>query len=497
MEISLLKRSRAARLPCVVALAMILGAASVGGQPAEKPVRNEGIAVCAHFAQWWNVDEIMPTLSKLGAGWIRDAVYWDEVEPKKGEYQVPAKSLKWIDAAHRNGFKVIVTFAHANPCYTDPFDADAYAKAAAFVAKELKGKIHAIEVLNEPNNMAAGLRKAYGGTWAGVEADGKISPWVLKYLEILNKTGDAVQAANREVKVVGMGANTNTNFDLYALGVSKNVAGVTFHPYSSRGIPEVMGAGKKLETASFAEGDTKFAEVLNNYRQGSFAGLIRAYQSLAKTTGGPAEIWLTEWGYSTWVEGRGSNPGNFAGFTPEAQAKYLQRRTLECLGLGVQVSAVYAFMDDGKNRYEVEHNFGLVTRDLQEKPAYGAMQRLAKETLGFKAKADAAKVSVFQKSDRSLPPDARIKSPGSITSYVFNDADGKLAVAIWSVEPVGDSTPRLADVEVTANFTDTPTVEATDLWTGEKNKLKPGGNTKRVMLEQMEIPDSPVLLRFN
>jgi hypothetical protein len=455
-------------------------------------VRNFRMGTSTHFQQGWDVETIMPLVATLGVGWIRDEIYWNELEKVRGEYQIPARDRKWIEAANRHGLKIICLFNGGNTLYKDNFDPVAYAKAAAFVANELRGKIHAMEILNEPHNF--GFSQFYGGTWNGMEKGGENSPWIAKYVNLLNQAADSIKAVNPGLKVIGLGGTAPANFRMLALPISQNVDGIVDHPYSYRTVPENV-------PYSAVESILKRDGIATADAQGTFVSQIEMYKARSKKFSGPKEIWLTEFGYSTYQEGV-KHDTMYSGFTPEAQAIYLVRRFLEALALDVEVSIQYDFKNDGENPRNTEENFGLVSSDkLIPKPAYFALQRLASETLGWNPAAD-KRVSVFPFSNREERhpiewDGALLKSPGSIRAYEFTDAKGQYVITMWSTERVGgDLQPRTADIEIHFDGAAPRLIEITNLYSGEKHRVPVKIKNGVVLMEQVSIPASPLIFRF-
>jgi hypothetical protein len=406
-------------LKTVLAGVLLCGAV---GFDAQSLSLNDSVGICTHFGHGWEPEPLMSKAKDLGVGWIRDGIYWPEVEPQKGVYRIPPMTQRWVDEAHKQGLKVLFSFSKSNPNYDD-FDADAYARAAAFVATALRGKVDAIEVLNEPNNASAGFRKRYGGEWAGIEKDGSTSPWLLKYVELLNKTAEAVKKANPQMKVVGLGAASSAN--LRALSeLLPAVDGVTDHPYSSRSIPEISGKMEHDAGTGHENGDP-----------GSFQYLVHAYRTRIQEAKTQKEIWFTEWGFSTFHDEGRPNPGHFSPFTLEEQGVYIQRRLLESLALGVDRSFIYDSRNDGSRPNEVEDNFGLLQEDLSLKPAFNMVQRVVGLTAHWK----------------SLPSRSiRIESAGSFTvrAYLFQPLGGGTELVYWKVSALSEGEPLLATIKV-------------------------------------------------
>jgi len=82
-----------------------------------------------------------------------------------------------------------------------------------------------------------------------------------------------------------------------------------------------------------------------------------------------------EWGYATHAKG---------GVSLETQAAFIARQQLANLLNGVPLSIWYDWKNDGLDPKETEHNFGTVTPDLKPKPAYLAIQTLARELAGYR-----------------------------------------------------------------------------------------------------------------
>lgn len=455
-------------------------------------VRNRHMGVTCHLSRDpAHLDQAVQALSDLGVGWVRDGVDWPNIEKERGQYAIPANELRWIDALHAKGINIVLLVNHYGGLpkklgYSDPYDPDAYARMAAFLAKELKGKIQAIEVLNEPSNF--GFRKAYGGTWNGMEADGSVSPWVSRYVTLLNKAAKAIKAANPDIKVIGLGSAAPVNFRQIKMGIVPEVDGIVDHPYSPRSVPEIL---------PFAAGMIKRDGVATADERGTFASQIRMYREISSQYKGPKELWFTEMGFPCHVE---KEPGMFQGYTREAQAIYALRRFSECLGLGIELSCWYDLHDDGGNVYDAECNFGLLDYHWKPKPVYSALQNLARFMLPYEP-TDDLKAEVFINNSR---PDqwpitwdgTKLETNGAIMKYAFKAKDGSLMLLVWSSERPSDLQPRIADIEVTGQNL-SASVFRKNLLTGQETVVaaKPDSNG-RLMLETMWVPAYPVAYVF-
>ncbi|PAW76311.1 MAG: hypothetical protein B9S32_15575 [Verrucomicrobia bacterium Tous-C9LFEB] len=463
--------------------------------------KNEAMGVATHFARkerWmspWNPSLLIPQIAELHVGWIRDEIMWSEVEPELGVYRLPEKTREWVDLANAHGLKIIACFSGQNPLYKDRFDPDAYARAAAWLARALDGKIHALEILNEPMSYYAayyGEGGMKGGNWWGLDNAGEVYPWVRRYVTLLNKAADAIKAANPQMPVIGLGSLSPINFHQLKLGISPRVDGITDHPYSFRTAPEVINFPDIIEFQKlhgFAVAD----------KEGSFVSLIERYREFSKQYNGPKQLWLTEWGHSTFREGAAGENYLYSAFSEEAQARYTLRRFVECLGMKIDVSILYAFMDDQREggEFNCENGFGVIRKDHSRKPVFAAVQRVAKATIGF-SRRDTLKVDIRPFSDRTedRPPvwdGVSLPALRQIRQYQFVDSRKRSVLAIWSCERLSDLNDRTADLEI-SGVPEGVTLEILDLMTGSVSVPKISQKNGKILLSKLRIPPYPLLI---
>lgn len=476
------------------------------------PVRNEHMGICTHFVrkrgmEHWDPETYMPMVADLGLGWIRDEVLWSQIEPTPGHYVIPDKAREWIDLAAKYDLKICLTLAGGNWDYEDAYDPEAYARAAAYLATALKDKVQAIEILNEPFHGYAeyygeGTRK--GGDWYGrsTKTD-EVQGWVERYRILINQAADAIKAANPDMKVVGLGSFPAINYRQIEGGLAGTVDGITAHPYSYRTVPELVPYAASQRNF-VRNGNRNVADA-----EGTFASFIQMLREFSAEYDGPKEIWLTEWGFSNFRL-RKDHRGNYWGFTPEAAAAYIQRRYMECLGLGVEMSAVYSLMDDRYNMNDrplessmnSENNFGLLTSDGEKKPAYNAVRNVAIATDGF-IPAEVVDVTIKPGSSR---PDGNpfqwwdgteLVAPDRIASYQFMDEDGNAVIALWSMERIGDISARPADISIGISLEQAKGLTVEDLMSGETYTpiMKDAGDGT-LLLPDFGVPPHPVLIRL-
>jgi hypothetical protein len=395
---------------------------------ADETVRDDRVGVCTHFSQNWSPDLVMPLIAKSGAGWIRDDFNWSALEPTPGNYRIPTKARAWIQAARAAGLKIDVILAYGNWAYPDHYDPAAYAKAAGWLARELANDVQAIEILNEPNNF--GFRDAYGGQWNGNERFGSVSPYLKKYVQILNAAAKEIKSTNPNMTVIGLGTPPPASFRMIALGLVPQVDGLTDHPYG-RDIPEVV---PYADNPYFILRDGIATADAN----GTFASQVAMFRAQAKKYGATEKLWHTEWGYPT----ERSKTGKPV-ISEDTQAVYILRRLLESEGIGVEHTFVYDFKDDGADPSSNEQNFGLIHNDLSAKPAYFAVQRVTSTLAGMSPAAPAKQAAI------EIDPSANLGRLGS-RCYTFSSSDGATTViAFWDPKPWDPNTkPANATIAV-------------------------------------------------
>ncbi len=301
------------------------------------PIWNESpFGVVTHFAQFKHQLPITCELVRnMGAGWIRDELYWSEVEKEKGIFTFPDYYDRYVTEAHRLGLHPMIILNYANRHYDDghaPGTDDGRAAFARYV-REVVGRYAKVctawEVWNEPNI----------GFW-------QPKPNPQDYARLLEIAYHTIKEADPQATVVAMcTAGTDLGFIESVLKslTRRSFDVVSVHPYRYPQPPEASG----------------FLNELKNLRD-----------LIVRTAGEPVRVWLTEFGYPTH---RG--PG---GVSEDRSAVLLTRTCLLALTLPfVERLFIYDFQDDGDNPEYNEHNFGMIRLDGTPKVAYCAHNTMA------------------------------------------------------------------------------------------------------------------------
>jgi hypothetical protein len=287
-----------------------------------------------HFGQHRpGADELLDLVREAGLGWIRDEVYWSEVEKEKGVFRFPPAYDHYLGVAQARGLQVLLILDFGNAAYTGSekgapateAERAAFARYCREVVKRYKPLgVRTYEIWNEPNASTFWRPQPHPGDYA----------------RLLEVAYNSCKEADPGATVLGCStAGTDLEFIGRVLdaGGGRFMDALSFHPYCQPLPPE-----KKLLTD------------------------ISKLKGLAP--GKP--LWITEFGYSTH-----SGP---AGVDEESQANYAVRAFLLArTSPAVERVFWYDFQNDGEDRDEAEFNFGLVRRDGTPKPAYRAAKTMA------------------------------------------------------------------------------------------------------------------------
>ncbi len=124
--------------------------------PMVKPPAPARYGVMTHFAQGWDPD-VLEAVSRAGIGYVRDELYWAEVEKARGRYDLSSSYLRYLNALKRSNLKLQLILSFANPLYDGgqtPYTDEgiaAFAKYSAWVTRETSPVLNGVEVWNEYN----------------------------------------------------------------------------------------------------------------------------------------------------------------------------------------------------------------------------------------------------------------------------------------------------------------------------------------------------------
>ena len=302
--------------------------------PGPSPVSDPFFGVQTHFGQFRPAaDDILELIKDAGIGWIRDEVYWSEIEKAKGVFRFPPAYDQYLKAARARGIQVLLILDFSNPLYSGSDKhapaTEAERQAFARYCREVVARcaplgVRHYEIWNEPNSSTF---------W-------RPQPNPEDYARLLETAYGACKEADPKATVLGCStAGLDLDFigKVTRAGGARFMDGVSFHPYCQPLPPE-----RRLLTD------------------------ISKVQKLVPDK----PLWITEFGYPTC--------GGPAGVDEEAQANYLVRAFLLALTFpAVKRVAWYDFQNDGEDPDEAEFNFGLIRKNRTPKHAYRAYKTMA------------------------------------------------------------------------------------------------------------------------
>lgn len=337
--------------------------------------------VVTHFGQRkGSAAAVLPLVKRAGFTWIRDELYWGEVEKTAGKFTFPPDNGNYGDyvaQAVKLNLKPLIVLDYGNPgAYPNLFkgpqrfpqtqqERDLFARYAQKVVGYYGKQVKHWEIWNEP-------------AFAKIGYD--------NYVALLKPVYTAIKSQSADANVIscgGGGAGGGPGGDCIAELIKRGALdyqdGFSIHPYMSPSDPDVGYSAKGSPLGR--------VNVPNVWPH-----LARMTQANPKPGEGKLKLWITEIGWP-------SSPSS-AGLSEQRQAAYVARTFLLSRRFdAVEAVIWYDFVDDGLKPSEKEHNFGLVRLDLSPKPAYVAASVLMK-TVGTKkwdhALVDRGDIKVYQ-----------------------------------------------------------------------------------------------------
>ena len=337
--------------PFLILLALAASLLAAAPHPSLPAIGSlDGLGVNIHFTDPQPGE--LEMIKAAGFRWVRMDLSWAGTEKVAGTYDFgPWDRL--TAALEKNGLRAVFILDYGNPLYAEPGDKQpftsragteefqaAYARWAAATVAHFAGKGFLFEIWNEPN---------HEGFWKP-KAD------VKQYAAMAKDACEAIAKAAPQEAIIGPATSTiDLPFleECFKAGLLEHWCAVSVHPYRQQA-PET---------------------VEEEYR--TLRLLIARYAPKDKMI----PVLSGEWGYSTAYPAFAGKP------EPEAedmQAKYLARMFLTNIANDVPLSIWYDWRDDGDNRKEAEHRFGIVRRAFRKdapepfepKPAYLAALNL-------------------------------------------------------------------------------------------------------------------------
>ncbi|AJX35520.1 cellulase family glycosylhydrolase [Burkholderia oklahomensis] len=300
--------------------------------------------------------KLLDAVKDAGFSFVRADLFWEAVDTPHGwdfsKYDTLVANL----SARGLGALFILGGMHhlhsPNQPPTTPAQLAAFRQYVFKAAQRFKGKPVRFEVWNEQDH------KTY---WLG-------EPSPAAYRNVLKQALQAVKAANPDAIVATGGVQQVNRTFIRAVGDIASRAqpapdAISVHPYRQ------------------TEPETVFAD---------YAALRRDLSSYRT----PPQIWATEWAYPSYGYNYVADIGDgHSSVARERQARYAVRLLLANWISQIGLTSYYDIRDDGRDRKNMEHNFGLLDADTGKLPAYIAVRQL------FWFTGDAERARYFQDSD--------------------------------------------------------------------------------------------------
>jgi polysaccharide biosynthesis protein PslG len=356
-------RARAwSTLVLVAVSVLLLGTSWVGSSGKDRPpvlaqASPGGPAVGVQFHGMWSdyTDaQRLAVLDKIAAAnlqWVRIDMGWSSFQERcrscYSDWYLDRANLV-VDAARQRGLKVLIT-AWRTPAWandgagelappTSPAD---FERFMAWLASQFRGRVSAYEIWNEPDS-----RDFFTGS-------------VDQYAALVRAAYPAVKSTDPSAQVV-LGGPINNNTDwlraVYRAGAGGSFDVLATHPY--------MGPTDLPPEAPDLRGDNRYL----------LTHVAAVHRLMVANGDGDKPIWFTEFGWSSHPNtGREANWDR--GVTIQQQADYTVRAIQLVRSRFPYVTNMIVYNERNRATGDPQlDNYGILLRDLSEKPVYAALR---------------------------------------------------------------------------------------------------------------------------
>lgn len=294
-----------------------------------------------HYSQNKMLDTDTDLLTFAGIHNIRDEIKWNGIESKteKGVFDF-TKYDEWVNGSEEKGINVLSVLG---PCHLSMYPiknrlTGEYVTNSYYVPRTQND-------IDNYNNYVQKVMQQYSHIdkyeiWN--EPNGDATLTAADYTDLAANTAIVIKKENRFADINALSLHNfryaewaNENF---SAGIYPYMTGVSFHPY------------------------------------GDYESQIKKMRDIVEENGGWKDLCITEYGCSTNTRGDG--------FTEESAAIHLVKESLIAESYDVTGNYWYDFVNDGTDKNDVEHNFGVVTKDRTFKKGYFAYSQLNQRIAG-------------------------------------------------------------------------------------------------------------------
>ncbi|PNF82881.1 hypothetical protein CXK93_21365 [Stutzerimonas decontaminans] len=299
------------------------------------------VGVCAHELHKGDPSgRAYAMMRDAGITSVRTDAHWAYVERQPGQLKIEPSWHRYLKETARHGLNTQFILGYGNSHYgggekprSEPVRA-AFNRYVEFITDELKGQVAYYEIWNE---------------W-DVE-DPRDPKFTQDYARLIADASGIIRQRAPEAKVLAGAVTTQgieTGFALRLLenGLMQSVDGLSLHPY-------VHCRGWRRNTP-----------------EAWIDWMTEVDKQLTRAAGRPVPLYLTE---MAWPSHQGA-----CGIDETLQAAYLARAFFLAKTLpNIKGMWWYDFRNDGTDKTEREHNFGLVRQDFTLKPAYPVLAAIS------------------------------------------------------------------------------------------------------------------------
>lgn len=329
-----------------------------------------------------DLNGLVSAVQGLGFRWVKFQVPWYWIEPQQGQRNWNAYGLEdAVNAFHNAGIKILLSVVAA-PKWSrsiheeagPPDDFNLYTDFVSRLSQHFKGRIKAMEVMNETN-----LKREWN-TGRPLSA--------AEYVDLLCRAYSSIKAVDSSIIVVS-GAPTPTGWNdgivaiddvqylqqMYRAGLKGCSDAVGVHPSGYNNPPDVNWQTYTDPTATFGA---------QGHRSWFFQATISAYHTTMQNNGdGNKRLWATEWG---WGSIENLTPSPAAGYeffqdnTEAEQADFIVKafqiaKARGYMGVMFLWNLNYAPVCGAECEQSA---FGIVRPDWSHRPAYNALANMPK-----------------------------------------------------------------------------------------------------------------------
>jgi O-antigen ligase len=331
-------------------------------QTSELPFRLPRFGVNADLRQYdeERLRENLDMMQRIGVTWVRQMVYWDEIQPTSTQSEWdPWDSIVPIIAEYQT-IELIPVFVHsppwsrpnttANNLFSPPTDIHAFGDFVSEFAERYGKTVDYYQIWDEPN-----IRLAWGNE----------DPRPAEYVALLASAYDAINDADTKAYVIAaalaptteQGPENLSDVDylsaLYALDADQYTDGFAAKPYGFDLPPDDR---------------TISMEQLN------FSRIVALRETMVVNGDARKHLWISNWGWNSLPVDWDGNPSIWGQITKQDQIKYtlngLERADREWPWLGGMI--LQSWQPDS-TADDAQWGFSLLDTDGTPKPLYDSL----------------------------------------------------------------------------------------------------------------------------